>query len=192
MSIQIGYDSKTINLLLGPDSLLTNYKQERKQARSGSGKIETISLHGIQEMSFEAHFTEAIYRDLVAWWSWARQGKSWSFAKDSGNVGNTTLDDTAAADQKNVPLTATTAFSANDICLIRAVDNDDEYEIVVIGSVDTGVKIVAVDDLKWSYTATDIFRHYDYWPDVVSLDTNFNPKRTGDYYKHVFKFVENL
>jgi len=192
MTIQIGYDSKTVNLLLGNDGLLTNYKQDRKQARSGSGKVETINIYGIQEMSFEAYFTEAIYRDLIAWWSWARQGQSWSFAKDSGNVGNTTLDASAASGQKNVPLTATAAFSAADICLLRAVDNDDEYEMVVIGSVDAGIKIVAVDNLKFSYTATDIFRHWDYWPDVVSLDTEFNPKRTGDYYKHVFKFVENL
>lgn len=192
MAIRITFDSKTIDLLLGPDGLLTNYTQERKQARSGSGKIETINLHGLQEMAFQAHFTEAIYRDLVAWWSWARQGKPWAFSKDSGNTGNTTLDGAAAAGQTNVPLTATAGFSATDKCLIRAVDNDDEYEIVVISSVDTGVKIVASANLKWSYTSNDIFRHWDYWPSVVSMDEDFNPKRDGDYYKHLFKFVENL
>jgi len=192
MAIRITYDTKTIDLLLGPESLLINYTQDRHQARSGSGKIETINLHGIQEMAFEAHFSETIYRDLVAWWSWARQGKSWAFAKDSDNVGNTTLDGAAAAGQKNVPLTATTYLTSGDVCLLRAVDNDDEYELVVIDSVDSGVKIVAVDNLKFSYTANDIFRHKDYWPDVVSLDTEFNPKRDGDYYKHTFKFAENL
>jgi len=192
MSIRITFDTKTIDLLLGDDGLLINYTQEREQERSGSGKTETINLYGIQEMAFEAYFTESIYRDLIAWWSWARQGKSWAFAKKSGDVGNTTLDDTAAAGQKNVPLTDTAAFSAGDVCLLRAVDNDDEYEIVVIGSVDAGVKIVAVDNLKFSYTANDIFRHKDYWPDVVSLDAEFNPKRNGDYYKHIFKFAENL
>ncbi len=192
MTIQISYDSKTIDLLLGDGGLLTDYTQDRKQARSGSGKIETISLHGLQEMSFEAYFVEARYRDLIAWWSWARQGKAWAFAKDSGNVGNTTLDGAAAVGQKNVPLTATGDFSATNTCLIRAVDNDDEYELVVIASVDAGVKIVADENLKFAYTASDIFRHWDYWPSVVSLATNFNPKRDGDYWKHTFNFVENL
>ena len=192
MPIRISYDSKTIDLLMGPSGLETNYKQDRRQQHSGSGKAETINLYGIQELAFDAHFTEAIYRDLIAWWSWARQGKPWAFAKDAGNVGNTTLDDTATAGLKNVPLTATAAFASGDYCLIKAVDNDDEYEIVEVDSVDAGVKIVTVENLKFSYTATDIFRHQDYWPDVISTATQFNPKKSGSYYSWTFKFIENL
>ena len=192
MSIQIVYDSKTIDLLLGDGGLLTDYTQDRKQARSGSGKIETISLHGLQEMSFEAYFVEARYRDLVAWWSWARQGKVWAFAKDSGNVGNTIIVGAVAAGQTTVGMAATGAFSAGDTALLRAVDNDDEYELVLIDSITTANVLEASENLKYSYDTAYIFRHWDYWPSVVSLDTNFNPKRNGDYFKHTFNFVENV
>lgn len=191
MSIQIVYDSKTIDLLLGSDGLLTNYTQERRQARSGSGKIETINIHGIQEMAFQAQFTEAIYRDLVAWWSWARQGKAWAFAKDSGNTLNTTLSGAAAAGQAVISVNSTSTLANSDFCLVRALDNDDEYELIAVQSFVANTSITATANLKWSYSTDDLLRHLDYWPSVVSLDEDFNPKRDGDYYKHLFKFVEN-
>ena len=192
MAIRITYDSKDIDLLIGEEGLELNFKQERNQNRSASGKIETINFYGIQEMSFEAHFTEQIYYDLIAWWSWARQGKPWAFAMDSGNVGNTTLDGAAPSGQKTIPLTATAAFTVDDYCLIRAADTDDEFEIVKIASINAGVSVTATDNLKFTYASADIFRHTDYWPEVTSLDKNFNPKKSGDYFTHIFKFAENL
>ena len=195
MAIRITFDTKTIDLLLGDDGLLINYTQEREQERSGSGKTETINLYGIQEMAFEAYFTESIYRDLIAWWSWARQGKSWAFAKDSNNVGNTTLEFIANEGQTAINLVASgsTAFSVGDICFLRAEDTDDEFEMIEIDAINpTGDIITATANLKFTYPAGSIFRHPNYWPDVVSLDTSFNPKRNGDYYKHIFKFAENL
>lgn len=192
MAIRITYDSKTVDLLVAEEGLQPNYKQQRNQNRSASGKIETINLYGIAEVRFDAYFDVDTYHALLAWWSWARQGKSWSFALDSDAAADTDLDAAAAAGQKNVPLTSTTGFSAGDICLIRAEDDDDEYEIVEISSVDAGVKIVAVENLKFSYASGDTFRHIDYWPDVVSLDEEFNPKKRGATYKHTFRFAENL
>ena len=192
MTIQITYDSKTIDLLIGNKGLETDFKHERNQNRSASGKIETINFYGIQEMSFDAYFTEQIYYDLLAWWSWARQGKPWAFAMDSANVGNTTLDAAAAAGQKVIPLTATAAFAVDDYCLIRANDTDDEFEIVKIASISAGVSVTAVDNLKFTYASGDLFRHFDYWPSVISLDENFKPPKSGDYFNHVFKFAEAL
>jgi len=192
MAIRITYNSVNVDLLVGEAGLETTYKQERKENRASSGKIETINIYGIQELRFAAYFDEDTYRDLIAWWSWARQGKTWAFAMDSGNVGNTTLDDAAAAAQKNVPLTATAAFASGDYCLLRAADNDDEFEIVEVDSVDAGVKIVAIENLIFTYAASDIFRHWDYWPEVITIDKDFNPKKNGDMFKHTFKFVEAL
>lgn len=192
MAIRITYDGKTIDLLVGDEGLRPAYKQNRKQNRSASGKIETINFYGIQEMSFDAYFSESVYHDLIAWWSWARQGKLWAFAMDSGAAASTTLDGAAAAAQKDVPLTATTGFSAGDICLLRAEDDDDESESVEIDTVTAGVKITAVDNLKFSYAAGDTFRHIDYWPQVISLDAAFDPDRNGDTYHNTFKFVEAL
>lgn len=191
MTIRITYDSKTIDIPIGPEGLGVNYKQDRRQQRSGSGKTETINLYGLQEMEYDARFVESIYRDLIAWWSWARQGKSWAFAKQSNKTKDTTLDGAAAAGQKTVPLTSLTFVSIGDICLMRAVDNDDEFEMIEIDVVGVG-DITTVENLKFSYTSGDIFRHADYWPDVITTDTQFNPKKNGNYYTWVFKFVENL
>jgi len=191
MAITILYDTKTVILNVTGSGIQTIYTQESSEQQSGSGKTETINQFGIQEMSFEAVFNEAIYRDLIAWWSWARQGKAWSFDM-TGAANSTTLDGAAAAGQKNVPLTSTSNFVAGSNCLLRAVDADDEFEIVVVGSVDTGVKIVAAENLKFTYASGDLFRHWDYWPSVISLDKKFNPQKRGRWYNHIFKFRENL
>ena len=192
MTIRITYNSNNIDLKVGKNSLQVEYFQEYNQNRSGSGKIEHINQYGIQIITFDAYFQAAEERKLQAWWAWARQGKAWSFTMDSNNIANTTLDDTAAAGQKNIPLTATTYLTAGDECLLRADDNDDEFEIVIIGSVDSGVKVVATDNLIYSYTAGDIFRHREYFPSVITLDDKFKPKQSGDWYSWEFEFAENL
>lgn len=192
MAIRIIYNSNNIDLKVAERSIQPEHFQEYNQNRSGSGKTEHINQYGIQIITFDAYFQVAVERQLQAWWAWARQGKTFSFNMDSSNTGNTTLDASAAAGQKNVPLTATAAFAASDECLIRAEDNDDEFEIVIIASVDAGVKIVATDDLIYSYTATDIFRHRDYWPSVITLDKRFKPDKNGSWYKWNFKFAEVL
>ena len=189
---RIIFNNTNVDVLIDEDSLQTEYNQERSQKRSTSGKIQTINQHGIQEMRFSAVLTEALYRQLIAWWAWARQGKVWAFTMDSTKTGNTTLDDAAAAAQKVIPLTGTGDFSVGDYCLIRADDNDDEFEIVEIASISAGVSVTAVDNLVYSYTSGDIFRHWEYWPDVISLDDKFNPPKKGSTYRHVFKFAEKL
>ena len=189
---RISFNNVNVDVLIDEDSLQPEYIQERSQKRSGSGKIQTISQYGIQEMSFAAVLTEALYRQLIAWWAWARQGKVWAFAFDSTKTGNTTLDDAAAAAQKVVPLTGTGDFAVGDYCLIRAADNDDEFEIVEIDSISAGVSVTAVDNLVYSYTSGDVFRHWDYWPEVISLEDKFGPIRKGGTYRHVFRFAEKL
>jgi len=189
---RIIFNNTNVDVLIDEDSLQTEYNQERSQKRSTSGKIQTINQHGIQEMRFSAVLTEALYRRLIAWWAWARQGKVWAFAFDSTKTGNTTLDDPAAAGQKVIPLTGTGDFSAEDYCLIRAADNDDEFEVVEIASISAGVSVTAVDNLVYSYTSGDIFRHWEYWPEVVSLEDKFGPLKKDGTYRHVFRFAEKL
>lgn len=192
MAIRITYNGNNIDLNIGAGSLQVEHFQEYSQNRSGSGKIEQINQYGIQIITFNASFQVAVERQLQAWWSWARQGKTWSFTMDSTKVGNTTLDSIAAAGQKNVPLAATTAFTAGDECLIQAADNDDEFEIVTIASVDAGIKIVANDNLIYSYSISDIFRHREYWPNVITLDSKFRPEQSGSWYRWQFNFIEAL
>jgi len=191
MSARITYNSINVDVEIGPLSIQPSMTAQINQNRSLSGKTETLFYHGIEELSFDAYFSQATYRKLIAWWSWARQGKAWSFAMDSTNIANTTLDDSAASGQKTIPLTATTALTAGDECIIKAAD-DDEYEIVIIASVSSGVSVTATDNLNYTYASGDTFRHFEYYPSVISTDTDFRPTKNGSYYTWTFKFVENL
>lgn len=195
---RITIGATNLDLIMGKNGLTQIHRQRRNQNESASGKIETINIFGRYDYEFDAYFTNATYLKLVAWWSWARQGKEWAFALDSDNVGSTTLDAAAANGQKTIPLTATAAFTVGDNCLIRALDNDDEFEIIEIDSINAGVSVDAVDNLYWPYTSGDSFTHLDYFPTVVTTETEFRPTLTGvkdktsRYYKHVFKFTESL
>lgn len=193
MAIRITYNSVNIDLLLGPEGLQTVLGQEQNQNRAASGKIESINLYNFGEaISFDATFQEAVYRQLIAFWAWAEQGQAFSFAMDSADLCNTTLDDAAVAGQKNVPLTATTYLTAADVCLIRSADRT-KYEIVIPASVDSGVKIVATDNLIYTYASGDTFKHWEYWPSLVlPQGETFNPRKDGSWYSHTFRFLENL
>lgn len=153
-SPRITYKGINLDLVMGKTGLKHIPKQKRNQNESASGKIETINQFGRFDYEFEAYFSEAIYHDLWAWWSWARQGKGFSFALDSTNVGHTKLDAAAAAAQKVIPVTTTSDFAVGDVCLIRADDEDNEFEIIEIASISSGVSITAVDNLNYGYTAS--------------------------------------
>ena len=120
----------------------------------------------------------------------------WSFAGDSSHTADSVLDDTAAVGQKNIPVAVTTGFSAGDVCYLYKANRDDEFELIVIASVDSGVKLVAADNLSYSYESSDQIRHYDYWPSAVSTDAKFAPiwmwhQNGVAYYKHTFNFVQD-
>jgi len=192
MSIVITFNSNSITLQVGPGGLQTTHKQERNQEYARAGLIEQINLYGIQEMSFDAYVSTAVYYSLFAWWSWARQGKTWAFALDSTKIGNTTLNGAAASGQKVIPLAATAAFSSGDICFIKALDADDEFEVVTIDTVQAGTSVTATSNLIYSYASADSFRHIEYWPSVKSLDEEFAPTKMNNTWSHTFKFTEAL
>jgi len=192
MAIRITYNSVNIDLKVGPRGIEIDLVQVRNQDRSSTGKTQTINSYGIQEVALDTYFEDAVERTLWAWWSWARQGKPFSVAFDTGYLGNTTLDDAAAAGQKVIPITDTTLFDANHICLLKAVDADDEFELVTIASVNVGVSVSSVDNLVYSYESGDVFRHKKYWPSVYSMDSRFKPVRDGENWTWTFNFAENL
>lgn len=198
MTARISYDGKNIDLIMARGGQEPDFIQEKNENRSASGKIETINLYGIQEIKFDAYFSQTVYYDLIAWWSWARQGKKFQFAYDSSKMTEDTLDDTASSGQKVIPLVSAADFSVDDVCLIKALDNDDEFEIVEIASINVGVSVTAKENLKFSYTSGDFFKHMLYWPAVKTKSKIFKPARTGAmdtagrYYRHSFNFVESL
>lgn len=191
MTIQISWNGNTCDLLIGNDGLQLSYMTEREQQRSASGIIETISHYSIIEGFFDAYFTEAAYRDLLNWWSWASQGFPFSFTMDTAKDSVTTLDGEASSGQKVIPVTATTGLSSGDVCLIRSATRFN-FEVVTIDSVSAGVSVTAVANLKYTYDAGAGFRHLEYMPNALILDSEFKPSKNGDYYRHTFHFIEGV
>jgi len=187
---RITYNSVNIDLNIGPAALDRRWIQKRFDTQALNGKMRFTSLGGYELMEFESYFDADVYRELMAWWAWARHGREWAFAMDSAAAASTTLDGTASSGQKVIPVTSTSGFSVGDFCLIRATDNDDEFEMIEINSISAGVSVTAVENLIYSYSADDFFRHWDYWPAVVTQDDEFHPDRSGSIYKNTFKFIE--
>ena len=192
---RITYNSLTIDIPIVPAGLRVDYEQNVYDNISGSGRVEAVNLYGIQHYNFSAIFDEDTYHDLIAWWSWARQRKEWSFTMDTGKMTQTYLDAAAASGQKVIPVAATAGFSVGEDCFIRNESQDNAFEIIEIDSINAGVSVTAVENLKNSYVTGDVFRHWQYFPRCISEDTVFNPtiyEGTTTYYKHTFNFLEVL
>jgi len=190
MTIRITFDDNTVDLKVGNNGLQTNFKHEKNINFSSSGKAEVINIYGIQENKFDAFFDDTIYRILVGWWSWARQGKSWSFTMDLGATASTILIGGVTSAQPFIHLSSTTGgLSAGGICILSSVD-DDEYELIEIASVEDGSGVTSSTNILYDYFAGDYFRHLNYFPKVISTDEFFNPTKNGSIWTNTFKFIE--
>jgi len=168
------YDGKTVRLpkLFGIGKELM---QERNDNFSGSGKHEAINIRYWDEITVSLRsWTKNQVYALYDWWSWAGKGWPFSFAANINLDNFTTLDGAAASGQAIIPLTSTAGFEEEHCCLIKqAPETGNRYEVVEILLVNDGVSVMAVEDLKNSYIANDIFRHVDYWPTVVVKPETF-------------------
>lgn len=198
MTPRITYNSIDIDLIQGRNGIQPIHRQSRNENVSGSGKTETINLYGSQEISYDAYFSRAKARDLMAFWSWSRQGKAFSFAADNTKTGSTIIVAASASGTTSISLGTSGAFTTGDICLLRAEDSDDEFEIITINST-TATSIGTSTTLKYSYNIGDLLRHWEYWPVMLNLDEEFSPRRVGQistsvdrYYHHTFRFKEDL
>ena len=198
---RLTFNSNNIDgIRLSTRGMQWRHRQEKNDVVAGSGIIETIGQYGVIEIFVDAFFSESTYRELMAWWSWARQGKSFSFAYDRDLTASTTLDASAAAAQKVVPLTSTAGISAGDWLFIKAVDSDDELEVFQVDSVSSGVSVTSETNLIYSYTSGDTCRHEKYFPALITQDDSFDPRVTNharstssDHYRsYRFAFIEDL
>ena len=185
--------SHSMTLTQGRTGIKPDYTQSRNQLRAASGKVEQINIHGIQEVECDLYITQDQYRTAVAWWSWARQGKSFAFAYSGSNTGNTTLASSVAASATSVNVSGSgTSFVAGDTVLIRSASSDDTYELAKISAVSLSTVTLTAGTL-YAYNSGGVFRHYDYYPDVITLDDSFNPRQLDSgRFTHSIRFVENL
>lgn len=192
MTIRLTYNSTNIDLVkIGPKALKLRHAQDRDVKFSGSGKNQTTNRYGAFHGYFDARFQDAAYDALWGWWSWARQGKEWAFAMDSGNVLNTTLNGAAAAAQADVTVDSVSTLAVGDKILIRAEDEDNEFERKEVQSI-SSLTITMTTNLVHSYSDEDTLRHFEYFPAVITIDDEFEPEQDGDWWSWTFHFMESL
>jgi len=111
---KIVYNSKTVNFGIKPDSLRLNMSEDMSQKQTGSGKTVTSArFHAIE---FDVTF---------------------SFAVDGDEASDTDLSSAASSGQKDLLVDSVSGFSVGDLVLVRAEDNDDEFEVIEIDSIPT-------------------------------------------------------
>jgi len=187
---RIIYDSNNIDVLIDDASLQVTPTAEGSANRSSSGKIETVNLYQLDSYRFQGICKADEERKLYTFFhSWYCLGKSWSFAMDKGRTASTTLDGSAAADQQTVPLTATTGIKAGDTMILTPAAGTHREKIKV-GKINTGVSVVAVDDLLFAYASGDACRYHEYFPAVKNLDKKFSVTQDGNYYFFALNFIE--
>ncbi|MEO5366070.1 MAG: hypothetical protein H7831_06895 [Magnetococcus sp. WYHC-3] len=180
----------------GPD---IEFVQQKNVNKAGSGKTETINLYGTNRITVDIQFSSTVYYDMAAWWAWARQGKHFAFYLNSAKGRDTKLDTSATVGDTVIKLTATSDFAIGDTCLIRAQDNDDEFEVVRLTSIKASTSVKISKAIVYSYNSSDVFRHLHCFPKVIATNDSFKPNRIGagstsanPYYRLSLSMEEDL
>ncbi len=189
MAIRFTWDTtKTVDLLAGEGGApRQKLSQARSQNIGGSGTRETLCHYGDLVVVLDAYFTAAAYRQLMGWWSWARQGQLFSVAYDTGRMSSTTLDGAHGATSTGLTLTSASGISDGDELWIQNLAADNQFEAVAVDG--SGSPLPIDRGLTYSYPSGSLVRHLDYFPSLISLDDDFNPTPVGDRYYHTFSMV---
>lgn len=190
MTIRFTFSSSTADLKVGRKGISVNDTIEKTTNFSGSGKSQTVNQYAIQEISFDAYFSESIERKLRGWWGYVSRGNSFTFAYDTTKTANTTLNGSVSAGGTTIPLTSISSVTAGYEFLLRTSDNDQNEIVIVDATFASGVTLTS--GTQFAYSSGDTFRSRYYWPDIkVDMD-DFNPTKNGDNFSYTFKFYEAL
>jgi len=109
--------------------------------RSSFRKVR-MQLAPFQDITF--------WEALQAWWSWAVQGKQYSFALDSADVVDLLTSGAAAAGQKDIPIASTASIVAGRKYRIRSTTGHEE-EVIQVDTITLNTKVTC---LRTSRTPT--------------------------------------
>lgn len=157
---------------------LSDYRSSRgknaitSRAENGQSYTYVHEAFDIVEVGIDSFNSTATRNALVAWWAWASQGKSYSFALDSARTVNTTLSGGASAGATSCTVNSTAGVAANRTYLIRDTDGIEE-EVVVVSSVSSSTVTFSTTPLKYAYSTGATFRDPDYFPKLESVDEAF-------------------
>jgi len=167
---KIVFDGTTLSL---PKSL-SRWKYQRRANRNlviSQGGVPTTSVRHLfdeVEATWENLTDAAFEESLRAFFAWASTGNPFSFTRDVNDGQITTLDSSASAGQKVIPVTSEAGFVSGNSYLIRQAKGDRE-EMIVIAATAAG-SITTVANLKFSYLTGDTLKSRFHFPKLVLLD----------------------
>lgn len=184
-SPRITYNSKNIDFGTGPYRLQYDYPGIALVNMSVSRIAEVLNVSPDVAISLafrgfqNANTTHAtLKRNLYQFWEWARQGKAWTFARDSSKTANTTLLSGASAGDTTLTVSSITGLSSGDQCVLRSAT---QMEIIKINGAPSGSTVTLTESLNASFASGTRFRHEQYWP-----------ARLMDTRKHIVQEVPTL
>jgi hypothetical protein len=185
MSARITYNSKNLDFTVTPYLFpAPPFDYPGVESRSISGKCERlgVGVDALVSVGFRNFLSSdatdsALKRKLHQWWQWAKDGQSWTFAWDSGEVVNTLLNGGVAAGATVITLDSTTGIDASGLYVIRSANR---AELVHIASVDSGTQVTLTDTLNFAYPDNSRFRSERYWPARLPAGAPF-PIRNDDF-----------
>ena len=170
------------------------YMHDKNISRAGSGKYEAINLYGIGEVNFSAYMSESEYKELVGWWSYARQGQTFSLAVTTADMTNVKLSASATAGSTAITVSTSGNIAAGGVYKIKAIDADNEFEIVTVSSKISTTKYQLTNKLSLSYNTSDKVTQWRYFPSLICLNDAFNPVKEANeanLYRFDFELAES-
>lgn len=107
--------------------------------------------------------------DLEPFWAWAGRGGGFSFAVDTDDAIEHTLDGAAAAGQNVIPLDSTTDVNIGTRYFVESALDGWQREVGQVVTITAGASVAVLNALKYSYLAGDKFRSKLYFPQCVAL-----------------------
>lgn len=158
-----------------PPSLYEYRRKSNRNLLFSDGSVSaTILRSNYDEVRcvFEKFPDAQFERDLRAFWSYACQGKPFSFSLDTANEVNKAM--TAVSQPTGVYVPDTAGIIAGIPLLLRQASGIKEEIVIPLTVNPTGPpspNFTTTTGLKYTYAAGDIVRSRDYFPNVVALDS---------------------
>jgi hypothetical protein len=120
----------------------------------------------------ERHGDRAFWRALEGWYAWASRGKQWSFARDSGQMVNTSLAGNESAGATIIEVVSIGSFAQTHEFIIESSDltKRERHYVTEAGTPTSDAINIASPGLRYAYSAGDTLRHADYWPKLILVD----------------------
>lgn len=171
---RITYNLKNVDFLGSPNEFQVDYNPPRNQGRSRSGHTETIITPrvDVRVSVLYRYITDTdLTRQLHQWFAWAINGNAWTYAHDSSEVVNTSLNGAVSAGASSVVVTSASGITAGKKYYIADGSN---YQVVkVLSVVSTTITFATIDTLNFAFASGSIFRSELYWSGILIGDSEF-------------------